>query len=257
MNNYECKFCHREYKEKFNYDRHVGFCEFSYKTRKEIDNEIESFEKVPSQLELFRYVKELSLRIDKLENDNAKLRLFANQQKKKIDIVEWLNERSQIVPPITFCEWFNALPILEELQTVFEYDLIKGMTNCLEKGVNGVSIDDYDDLPFSAFTQKSNTFYVYDKNEAGETSWKTITNKQFDKFIKMIANKFIAHFKNWHDQNKDLIDSNEKEKEKYYYYCEKVLGGKMSDETICLRIRKTIHEKIRKDLKNIIEFEFS
>ena len=64
---YSCNYCMREYKEKYNYDRHIGFCEFSHKSMKERESEIEAFDKPPSVNELFHYIKEISVRVDKLE----------------------------------------------------------------------------------------------------------------------------------------------------------------------------------------------
>jgi hypothetical protein len=49
---YQCCFCKREYKEKYNYERHYVCCEFLCKTRRQQINEIDSIEKIPSQKEM-------------------------------------------------------------------------------------------------------------------------------------------------------------------------------------------------------------
>lgn len=258
--NYTCKCCTREYKEKFNYDRHVGFCEFSHKSRKERENDVEVYDKTPSVQELFGFMKEMSIRMDKLEKENAKLRVFANLQKKKIDILEWLNEKSNCKPPMVFTDWINGLPLQEKLSSVFNFDLFTGIVKCLEKGVDNISIDDFDNLPIRAFSQKPNTLYIFDKQESIDSlpvaRWTMISNKMFDKWLNYIGKKFVVEFKKWCDENKTEIDTNEAMKECYFDNFQKVLGGKMSDETRNLRLRQLIYGKIKQNMKNLVEFEF-
>jgi hypothetical protein len=256
-----CKFCRREYKEKFNLDRHIGYCEFTHKSRREREDEIEAFEKAPTVQELFNYVKEMSIRMDKLEKDNARLRVFAVQQRKKINILEWLNEKTRTCPAIDFASWVNALPIEQKLNTVFANDLLTGILRSLETGVDNISIDNTENLPICAFTQKANIFYIYDKDpdaDGKETvyKWQQFTNKQLDRWLNFIGQKFSFAFKNWCDENKAAIDTNEDMMEQYYSNFQKVLGGKMSDDTRNHRIRQHMFGKIKQNMKNVIEFEF-
>ena len=81
-----CKFCNREYKEKFNHDRHAQTCEFLSKTRREQDNEIDRFEKLPTQKEMFLLIQELSRRITKLEKENSQLKGSIKRKLKFNDI---------------------------------------------------------------------------------------------------------------------------------------------------------------------------
>jgi hypothetical protein len=253
---YTCKHCSREYKEKFNYDRHVGFCEFSYKTARETNDGIEAFDTIPSLNEIFGYVKELSLRVDKLEKENSRLKQFAQQQKKKVDILDWLNNRYEIIPDQLFTAWMTNLNVAPFLNDVFEYDLLSALIKCFDK-----SIEDSEKLPIRTFSQKANTFYIYDKTAGCEENpptykWSIITNKQLDKWFTFIAQRFISEFKAWHDANKPAIDADENMKERYYDYFQKILGGKMSDDTRNHRIRQVMYGKLKQNLKNVVEFEF-
>jgi hypothetical protein len=254
---YTCKYCTRDYKEKFNYDRHVGFCEFSFKTKREVDSEIEAFEKAPTFGELFGYVKELSLRVQNLEKENAVLKQFASRQKKRIDILDWLNNRYDCIPVVDFSTWFTEINVGLYLEQVFEYDLLTALIKCFD-----AYFENPDNLPIRAFQQKNNTFYVYDKciNEVDGTSihkWTLISNKQLNKWLNYLAQKFVSEFKTWNDLNKEAIDKDENMKERYYDYFQKVLGGKMSDETRNQRLRQAIYGSLKQNLKNVIEFEFA
>jgi hypothetical protein len=253
---YNCKFCTRDYKEKFNYDRHIGFCEFTFKSKREVDSEIEAFDKPPTLSELFGYVKELSVRVNKLEKENALLKQFANKQKKRIDILDWLNNRYDCVPDNDFTIMMTSITVDKYLEQVFEYDLLTALIKCFDD-----HFENLDKLPIRAFQQKANTFYVYDKciteTDNPVNKWHIITNKQFNKWLNYVAQKFVSEFKTWHEANKEIIDRDESMKERYYDYFQKVLGGKMSDETRNQRLRQVIYSKLKQNLKNVIEFEFA
>jgi hypothetical protein len=254
-NKYNCKFCGNGYKEKFNFDRHIGFCEFSYKSAKEIDNEIEAFEKAPSVSELFAFVKELTVRVGKLEKENIELKQFAYKQKKRVDIVDWLNNRCEYIPELTFNRWMTELPVESYLHKVFEYDLLTALIKCLDDAFEKNS----EKLPICAFSQKTGTFYVYDNsiNCLGQNfKWSQISNKQLDKWFSFMAKKIIAAFKNWYEENKTTIDSDEKYKEQYFEYFQKVLGGKMNDETRNHRLRQFCYTKLKQNLKTVVELDF-
>lgn len=254
---YTCKYCMTSYKEKFNYDRHVGFCEFSFKSTKEIENEIEAFDKTPTIGQLFSYVKELSVRVIKLEKENAQLKQFASKQRKRIDVLDWLNNRYDCIPEIDFASWMTSVPVQSYLDQVFEYDLLTALLKCFDN-----CFENSDKLPIRAFSQKINIFYVYDKNGQGsidqeqKQGWYQISNKQLDKWFSFIAQKLVAEFKNWYELNKARIDSDEQAKEQYYDNFQKVLGGKMSDCTRNHRLRQALYTKLKQNLKNIVEFEF-
>lgn len=247
---YSCKYCKTSYKEKFNFDRHIGFCEFSFKSTKEIENEIEAFDKCPTIVQLFGYVKELSVRVIKLEKENALLKQFASKQRKRIDVLDWLNNRYDYIPEIDFTAWMTSIPVEAYLEQVFEYDLLTALLKCFD-----ASFDNLDKLPVRAFCQKTNMFYIYDKQEE-KYCWQLISNKQLDKWFSFLAQKMVAEFKKWYDSNKARIDADDQSREQYYENFQKVLGGKMCDSTRNQRLRQACYTKLKQNLKSVVEFEF-
>ena len=77
---YDCKYCKRNYKEKFNYDRHLLCCEFIFKSRREQNNEADLLAPIPTQREMYQLIQHMSIRIDKLEKDNQRLQQVAKRK---------------------------------------------------------------------------------------------------------------------------------------------------------------------------------
>lgn len=256
MTGYTCLFCKRTYKEKFNLDRHVGFCQFTHQSRRQLEHDIDAFETTPTVTELFCYMKEMSLRMDTLEKENQRLRVFANQQRKKIDIVQWLNDPMRPKPAMDFTTWIHSLPLYEYLRVVFQQDLLTGFLRVFEKG-----IEDHEELslPICAFSQKPNQFYIYNgdaKDPTVQCTWQVLSSKQMDRWLGLLSEKFSFVFKQWCDENKARIDASDDAKDEYYAYFEKILGGKMSDETRNHRIRQVLFSKLKQNMKQLVELEF-
>lgn len=257
---YHCNYCNNEYKLKVNYDRHVGFCEFKCKSIREINNELDgAFEKTPSLNEVFGFMKQLVIRVDKLEKENEKLKQFVNHEKRKIDVLDWLNSKSNITPPITFHDWVVSFPIQQHLQRVFDENLYSGFVQCFEAGFNHISLKNIANLPICAFSNKQNILYVYDKvveNSQVVTKWSIFNDDLFHRWLSYIEKQFIIEFKNWCDTHPDYVNTADDHKFSIYTSnYQKILGGNMSTETRNHRVRQHIYNKIKRNFKNILEFE--
>ena len=253
---YQCGFCKREYKEKFNYDRHKVCCEFLCKTRREQLNEIDQIEKLPTQKEMYMLIQELALRNEKLEKELAKLK---HVQKQKINILEWLNSTNSSNPKIGFMDWILQVvysEIKNILETVYDSNLSTGLTKLFD---NIIENNESNTIPIRAFENKSNVFYIYTKNPH-EFEWKIISNDEFNRILSKICHQFIVQFKNnWFTPNESKIENDEKYKDLYINYYKRILGGneRISDETRYQKVRNFIYTKIKKNIKSITEYDFA
>lgn len=243
---YLCCHCSREYKEKFNYDRHIQCCEFLNKPRREQENDIDSFEKIPSPREMLHLIQELSFRVNKLEKENAQLR---QHQKKKINVIDWLNQNKN--PTITFEEWMTSIfkQVESYLEVVYNKDLMTGIIELLS---TSIETRNEQILPIAAFNQKLNTFYIYDKENR---AWDVLTDKDFEKTINRLSHHFLVEFNRcWCLVNRDKIEKEERFKELYITYYRNILGGdKTSHETKINRIRQAFYLKLQTNL-HLLEF---
>jgi len=252
---YRCNYCSRNYRIKTNYDKHVGFCSFINKSKKEQTDILDSLEDIPNPNEMFLFMKELALRVDKLEKENAMLKNAISKEKRKINVLEWLNEKSGIRPDKTFSEWIMDAPIQIIMTSVFENDLVYGILRCFEKRVENQVI------PIYACSNKPNTFYIYsDKNEENgdkKYEWVLLSTDLFHKWVDFISQRFLGSFESWVNENKEAIENNEQMNQKYLQYFQKMLGGKLSNEARNNRVRQGVFAKIKHDMRGIVEYEFS
>jgi len=236
-----CKFCNREYKEKFNLDRHAQTCEFLSKTRREQDNEIDSFEKLPTQKEMFLLIQELSRRVSKLEKENSQLKGSIRRKLKFNDI---LNQNAK--PEFQFKLWCDMIMdnVDKYLNTVYNNDLLTATNELFTHFIDSY----HDKLPIRAYDIKPNTFYIYDQDD----SWTPISNIEFDKLLARISHRFLVEFNRcWCVVNREKIETMNTYKDMYMDYYRRILGGdRISDETRHNRIRQHIYGKIKKNIRS-------
>lgn len=248
MESYTCPHCENIYKFKFNYDRHVGFCEFTHKSVQERNHEIDRFETIPSPAEMFSFMKELMVRMNKLETENAKLKQQINYGIRKVDVLTWLCSNASTKPSKTFYQWIEQFDFSVILRKVFDSNLIDATVGCFDTETSGV-------LPIYAFSHKPNSVYLYDEhinNETGElyVSWFLASNEFFGKWLNYIAHKLLVEFEKWVNENQTNIDTDEGFYNKYIYYYRKVLGDKLQEDVRNQRIRTQIFQKIKQSISS-------
>lgn len=251
MNNYICSFCNHEYRLKYNYDRHVILCRFSNKSMKEVEDQMDEFDTMPSQKDMFVLLKDLAYRVSKLELENKTLKKFANRERKKIDIIDWLNTTSGWKPKQGFRDWVTSFPLLDYLNCIFENDLVYGICYCFENAIR-----EQGETPMAIFSQKNNIFYIYDKpaNDI-DACWFILSNDCFNEWIDYIARRFLILFRQWFDKQceenpKHINELNDKKAILY----QKLLGGKITDETRNNRVKSSLCAKMKVNAKSILDY---
>jgi len=249
---YDCKHCKRNYKEKFNYDRHLLCCEFLFKSRREQNNEVDLLAPVPTQYEMYQLIQHMSIRIDKLEKDNQRLQQVA---KRKHNVLEYLNSPENLERmTMTFSEWIKTSILTEvhnSLPSVYDNDLLSGLKHLISNAINKL---DTNEVPIRTF-DSSNTFYIFNLDENKVKKWMKIQNNDLNKYLRRISNQFLYDFKTyWYDVHSELINKNEKYSDLYLDYHGKVLGGNMSEDILFQKLRKDIFTQVKHNIKSIVEY---
>jgi len=244
MTNY-CEYCNRTFKFRDLYDQHIITCEYFYKKKREKDRDLETFEHLPTQQELYKLVQQLSVQCCKLQKDIDRMKNSSNQKTKK-SIIENLNS-STIMPIQSFEDWIMVKREIkpEYLECVFKEDLISGIKMYITDLINFEKTN----MPMRTFTEKPNAIYVYSKNvdltnnsekdnELQKPVWKTMENALFERLITRISHRFLQEYSNFQQENINKIYSNEDENDKNIIYMMKITGGKMSFEKRCSELKK-------------------
>jgi hypothetical protein len=198
--------------------------------------------------EILDRLHQLENRVNLLEKENSSLK-NGMVIKRKIDVLDWLNNELDIVPTMTFQKWILSLQYDKSIQTVFREGLIPGIIEVLDNGINDVSLKDSYYLPIRVFCQKQNLFYVYDMdstNQDKEIKWSILSNTDLDKWITIMCNKFLAEFQKWFKENEVMIQTNEKMNDRYVLYFKRTLGDKrITEEVRNQRVKQHIIKSIK------------
>lgn len=244
---FECGFCNRQYKRKMNYDKHMLLCNIIRKTPSERLNEQEQ-DNLPTMRELYTVIQTLVERQEKFEKQIEKMSSWINNNKKKINVLEWLNTNHS--DSIDFNRWLNELIISEEdMELVFKHGFIEGMKYIIYR----ICLNDNtreECLPIKAFEQKEGTLFIY-LNE----NWEIMSSSMFELFFNTITKGLTKQLKLWQDKNKHRLYQNGFT-ETYIENVKKITGGDLSREQQYHKVKQYLYNHIKINIKQIVQHEF-
>ena len=163
MNLLNCSHCNKEYsyKKKAEYERHIVLCELIAMSNKKKD--IEEDEDIPSVLELYKIIRELSIQNKKLcEKVNTLEKIVQRGVSvKKVDILERVNHQKSKVPLETYNEWVRDFEITEDdIENLITEQITLVICNIVSRNVKE------DNIPIISsdvvIDKKKNVIYIYD-----------------------------------------------------------------------------------------------
>lgn len=251
---YECGYCNKSYKIKKAYEKHFLLCSVINKSTLERKSENDISENIPSIREMYNIIQILIMKNNKLEQQVEKMSSWIHNNKKKVNVIEWLNEN--IIPSIDYNNWIDSIQINQnDMESVTNHNFIEGI-NQIIKRILGIGFESYNthqaesiNLPIKAFEQKDNLFVF------NNTRWSIITVEEFDLLYNKITRGLIGQLKIWQDINqKRLFDSGFTEK--YIENVKKVTGGELTKEQQYYKIKQLFYNNLKINIKNIIQYEF-
>lgn len=197
-------------------------------------------ESVPSQLELYKMVIQLTDKCDKLQKEVYKLNIKTNNRLKR-DIHQYL--QSDLRMRTTFLEWMKSFRVTEDmLKSVFNGNIVDGVIHCLkenidEMGVYGIPVRIFKEKPEWIFVytnepikkvknkdvmkEDTNSKYepveielgVSDDKLLKESIWRMVPKSDFSRIKNYILRQFEIAFDNWETEYrvKHILTSERKE----------------------------------------------
>jgi hypothetical protein len=254
-----CEYCGKGYKRRLNLDKHFILCEIVYKAKKKdrkVDKEAEEIDsELPSQKQMYKMLLELALKYNKLEEKVELMNKWVDKKKKKINVLDWLNTSSNLKPELIFDNLANSINILEsDLDLLFNgnfYDVLN------EIFVRNIYDKDESEVSLFAFIQKTNTIYVYsNSNVESETSWFELSREKLIYFLNKVHFKIVKVLLEWNKNNRDKINFSDQMAEMYNKANIKLMGIDFKHEPTLSKIKFSIYNRLKKDMKALIEYEF-
>ena len=247
---FECDFCEKQYKLKSRFEKHILMCNITSKSVNERKKENELIDKTPSIQQLYEIIKQLAQKNDILERKVEKLSVWVNNNKKKINVVDWMNENRSI--KITFENWLNSLEITkEDMELVFNYNFVEGIRFIIQRIIPDVG-DTQGEIPVKAFDQKEGIIYIFN---GAETGWGIMPPEIFERFFMRIAKGLLNQLKYWQDLNRHRICDNGFT-EIYIDNVKKITGGDLTKEQQYTKVKRMLYNHVKINLKNVIQYDF-
>jgi len=189
--------------------------------------------------ELFEVMKDLMKTNNNLLERVRKLETLSYKDKKRINVVGWLNENKSSV---TFERFIEGIEINKKtMKLVYENGIIEGLIQLLSNELREI-----ESKPLYCFEQKSYVLYV-----KGVDSWMEISNETFRSKIFYLQRKILKKFR-----EENSIDKLDTDREHNIYnkrlmsICVDKLGVKIKN------IKNDIYRINKQNINKIVKYDF-
>ena len=248
-----CNLCKKEYKNDAILKKHQLLCQILHTASTNDTNFI-----IPTQSQLYQIIQELVIKQNKMEEKMDQLQKWVEVKKKKINIVDWLNNHQH--PHFYFknvIELFN----IQETDVDFMYKPDNSIADLIlllfEK-----NLYEHSSLPLFAFTQKNNTIYYYDSItiinnniSSQQNTWKEFPKEKLTSLLNQIHSKILNTLMEWKKKHDEFIHSNDKNEVLYCKMMGKFMSVDFKQPSIINKIYSSIYNKIKTDKQNFVEYE--
>jgi DNA-directed RNA polymerase subunit RPC12/RpoP len=249
-NKYKCINCKKKYTKATSLEKHQILCDYKLKTEREKKIETEENEDIPDYIQLVKLVQELTIKCNKLESKVEQMQKWVDRKKKKINVIEWLN--NNINAFVSYAEWVNTnIEIIpEHFEYLMEYNLYQTLEHIIQYNFSEEYI-----YPIRCFSEKSIIFYVAEKKEDGSTIWKKAQHEDIVLLFRKIYNKMLYELTKWKKENECKFDDSPKLCEKFQKAVIKLMNISFHQDSVFSRMRNVLFNYIKTDLKSVIEYD--
>lgn len=251
---YQCKYCNKIYIRKYAYNNHFEKCKF-YKSQCSIikeDNDkflnnINETNINLSNSTIYKMLIDLTNKYDKLQKDYDELKKFVETNKKKVDIITYLNNNFNF-DNYDFNDFIKSINVTsEDLEIIFKKDYLDGIVSIILNKINILE----NNVPLRAFSTKENILYIYLNSLK---SWIQMSNEELQKTIKYFSKNILNEFSRWESETKKTMKPDDFS-EIYILNMKKVLGGNYDSKNLNNLIKTRLYKNIKINVKSISSYE--
>ena len=254
-----CIHCGKGYKIRSKLEKHIVLCELIYNSKKIKNIEDDEDFVIPSQKKMFLMLLELGEKYNKLEADMNEINKWVIKKKKKINVLEWLN--TNVTPTLVFEQLTDQIIINDtDVEFLLENSFLDTLNMICSKNVYNV-VSEMENPPIFAFVQKSNIFYVFDRQDTSKVTdvvdagvWMEMPKDKLVRFFMKIQMKIYKAFFEWKKKKNDKRD------DKFDTLCDKttvkVMGTDFKQDVTFGKMKTIMYTKMKTDMKSMVEYEF-
>ena len=244
-----CSYCRRGYKSKVYYNRHVAVCEVMCKSMKERQQENEENDDTPTIRVLYDVILELTNKMTKMEKKIQELSKWADLKKKKINMVDWLNENKTEEKQLGLEEFLLTIKVNRiHLENLFQTDYTLGILKVLQDFLPLAETSNGN--PIKAFDTKVNVLFTFN-----DSKWMILTDEKFQKIINIIVKQLLNEFVVWQTENASRMEQDDFAI-KYSANVKKMMGGNLTREQVYAKVKTDLYKYLKVNVKNITEYHF-
>ena len=257
-----CIWCGKDYKTKINLEKHVILCELIHKSnskKKSVPCDDIS-EDLPSPKKMYQMLLELGYKYCKLEEKMEQVNKFVVKNKKKINVIEWLNNNA--APKLVFDKLIDIVNVLDsDVEYLMDNSFLDTMNLVLSRFLYHLENGDSEEKsildPLFAFSQKVNIFYAFVKTSDKETGvWMELPKDKLCLFLMRVQIKISKAFHEWKKPRANKI----RDEDSFAVLCDKtlikIMANEFKTEATFNKMRGIMYNKMKTDMKAILEYEF-
>jgi len=246
-----CIYCGKRYKKMENLYKHAYICEYVSKSKSNKVILLEDTENIelPSQKQMYGMLLDLSKKYKKLEEMSIEQKKWIDSKKKKINIIEWLNNNE------CYKDCKNEFNDLLENMNILMLDIDNLLKNSFMDVLNIIltrNIYENIELPIIGLSEKINILYIYDK----KYKWSIMSNDKLTYFLNKIHSKIVKILREWKSKNEEKLNTNDGLMELYNKGIVKLMNVDFKNNLILNKIKSNIYNNIKKNMGNLIEYEY-
>jgi len=270
--NYTCSHCSKKYVRKSDCAKHAAACNILCKNQRETAILSEECENLYTIKQLSVLYQELTFKYVKMEEKLVCMQKWVEKQKKKINIISWLNENN--IPTNSFKilkENISSQISQQHIEYLIQTNLITTIQNIFENNeiLCGSS-------PIFCLEQKHNIFYIFKEKEKDKekdkekekekenenstvipvNSWDIMTKDDLICILNYIHSKLLREIIVWKKNHEYAIANEDKMSILYNKTMIKLMEIDLTNDNILCKIKTSLFTYLKKDLKNMIEYEF-
>jgi hypothetical protein len=236
---YICNWCNNSYHRRKALNAHELLCEIKYRGPNKID-EVE----LPSQKEMFYMITELAYKCRKLESKVSAIDKFVERKKRKIDILDYLNNPEREKPEYDFFDFVESQITTkqENLEILFEKNYAETFRNVLEN----VEKENNIKMSIQCHSQSQNKIFIFSKSR---NLFEEISKEDLTKFCNIVHIKILKEMMAWRVKiGEEKVDRDTILSLKYNNSLLKIIKADIDSDASLNKYKKIIHECFSYDM---------